>query len=162
MAASAGSLLYQCRFYVTIRLGFSTMPRALLAPTVANLARRRPTLIPGQPVPVWSTAMDVKRDRSTCLHAADRVALQNFDQLPDSAHVRLPVVAALFGISHVTVWRWSKRGLLPRPSRINSITFWQAGQLRACLATHEASASSSLEAESAENLPETPPQAPHA
>lgn len=37
-------------------------------------------------------------------------ALRNFDALPDSANVRLPVVAALFACSTVTVWRRVKKG----------------------------------------------------
>ena len=64
------------------------------------------------------------------LNATDQLALHNFDQLPASAHVRLPVVVALFGISSATVWRWSKTGLLPPPARINGVTFWSVGDLR--------------------------------
>ena len=40
--------------------------------------------------------------------------LSQFDELPASAHVRLRVVGALFGISIATVWRWSKSGQLPK------------------------------------------------
>jgi len=58
------------------------------------------------------------------------MALRNFDALPDAAHVRLPVVTALFGISSATVWRWSRTGQLPSPARINGITFWSVGELR--------------------------------
>ena len=36
-------------------------------------------------------------------------ALATFDHLPDSAYVRLPTVAPLFGVSAVTVWRWGTR-----------------------------------------------------
>lgn len=61
---------------------------------------------------------------------ADRAALQRFDELPRSASVRLPVVAALFSISRATVWRWCKSGDLPRPIRINGVTFWNVGELR--------------------------------
>ena len=41
--------------------------------------------------------------------------LKNFDSLPDSAHVRLPVVTALFACSPSTVWRGVRDGRLPRP-----------------------------------------------
>lgn len=61
-------------------------------------------------------------------------ALKNFDLLPDSANVRAPVVAALFGISAATVWRKSKDGKLPTPRRISDrVTVWNVGELRASL-----------------------------
>ena len=61
-------------------------------------------------------------------------ALKNFDSLPDSANVRLPVVAALRGCSTATVWRDVKRGLLPAPRKISErVTAWNVGQLRRCL-----------------------------
>jgi len=65
---------------------------------------------------------------------ADSAALRNFDTLPTSAGVRLPVAATLFGISPATVWRWSKTGVLPSPHRVNNVTFWNVGELRARLA----------------------------
>jgi len=55
---------------------------------------------------------------------------QNFDQLPDSALVRLPTVQQLFCISAPTVWRWSKNGQLPKPIRVGGITGWRVGELR--------------------------------
>lgn len=65
-------------------------------------------------------------------------ALANFDQLPDSAFVRLPVVAALNGISAPTVWRWVKAGRLPQPSKRGpNTTAWNVGALRQ---THAANA----------------------
>lgn len=58
-------------------------------------------------------------------------ALAQFDQLPDSAHVRLPVVAALLGISAPTVWRWVAAGRLPAPLRLEpNVTAWRVGALR--------------------------------
>lgn len=61
-------------------------------------------------------------------------ALKNFDSLPDSANVRAPVVAALFGISAATVWRKAKDGKLPAPRRISDrVTVWNVGELRASL-----------------------------
>lgn len=60
----------------------------------------------------------------------DLAALRDFDQLPASANVRLPVVAKLFSISPATVWRWSKSGHLPRPVRVGGVTFWNVGDLR--------------------------------
>jgi len=59
--------------------------------------------------------------------------MSQFDSLPDSALVRLPVVKNLFSISSPTVWRWSKSGRLPAPIRISGITAWQVGSLRKTL-----------------------------
>jgi predicted DNA-binding transcriptional regulator AlpA len=61
-------------------------------------------------------------------------ALAQFDHLPDAAHVRLPVVAALHGISTVTVWRWAKEGRLPAPIRKGGVTSWNVGALRRTMA----------------------------
>ena len=60
----------------------------------------------------------------------DAAALRNFDLLPDSANVRLPVVAGLFSIGKATVWRWTKAGLLPIPKRMGGVTYWNVGELR--------------------------------
>lgn len=61
-------------------------------------------------------------------------ALKNFDSLPDSANVRAPVVAALFGMSAATVWRKAKNGKLPAPRRISDrVTVWNVGELRTSL-----------------------------
>ena len=59
------------------------------------------------------------------------VALTQFDNLPDSAHVRLPVVAAWRGISTASVWRHVKAGLLPKPVKLGpNTTAWRVGDLR--------------------------------
>lgn len=65
------------------------------------------------------------------MNKVDMSALSQFDELPASAHVRLPVVSALFGISTATVWRWSKSGHLPAPVHINGVTMWNVASLRA-------------------------------
>jgi predicted DNA-binding transcriptional regulator AlpA len=58
-------------------------------------------------------------------------ALANFDSLPDSAHVRLPVVAAWRSSSPATVWRHVKAGLLPAPVKLGpNTTAWRVGDLR--------------------------------
>jgi predicted DNA-binding transcriptional regulator AlpA len=57
----------------------------------------------------------------------------SFDELPNSALVRLPAVQALFSISAPTVWRWSKSGELPPPVRVGGVTCWRVGDLRAKL-----------------------------
>ena len=62
-------------------------------------------------------------------------ALANFDNLPQSAYVRLPIVAALHGIGPATVWRWVKAGRLCAPKKIGpNVTAWNVGELRAHLA----------------------------
>lgn len=63
-----------------------------------------------------------------------QTALQNFDHLPDSAHVRLPVVEALYGCSAATVWRRVKDGGIPAPVRLSvRISGWNVGLLRQSL-----------------------------
>lgn len=58
-------------------------------------------------------------------------ALKNFDSLPDSADVRLPVVTALYSCSAATVWRNIKRGLIPAPRKHSPrVTSWNVGELR--------------------------------
>jgi predicted DNA-binding transcriptional regulator AlpA len=57
-------------------------------------------------------------------------ALIHFDVLPDSAEVRVPVVAALYGCSVATVWRRVRNGDLPAPVRRAGITSWRVGELR--------------------------------
>ena len=56
-----------------------------------------------------------------------------FDELSNSAIVRINFVRQLFNISAPTVWRWSKSGYLPKPIRIGGITGWQVGELRATM-----------------------------
>jgi predicted DNA-binding transcriptional regulator AlpA len=61
--------------------------------------------------------------------------LYNFEHLPDSAHVRLPVVAALFACSPATVWRGVSAGHIPKPVKhFNRAVSWNVGALRAVLA----------------------------
>ena len=62
-------------------------------------------------------------------------ALKNFDSLPDSASVRLPVVKALKACSSATIWRMVARGDLPSPRKLSQrITAWNVGELRKALA----------------------------
>ena len=62
-------------------------------------------------------------------------ALKNFDSLPDSAHVRQPVVEALFCCSSPTVWRRVKNFSLPAPRKLSpGVTGWNVGELRRVLA----------------------------
>lgn len=61
-------------------------------------------------------------------------ALRNFDKLPDTAHVRQPVVSGLLGCSDATVWRRVKDGGIPRPHKLSPrVTAWNVGELRLAL-----------------------------
>jgi predicted DNA-binding transcriptional regulator AlpA len=60
--------------------------------------------------------------------------LKQFDVLPDSAVIRLPVVAALFGCSYSTIWRGVKKGTIPQPTKyLDRVTGWKVGQIREAL-----------------------------
>jgi predicted DNA-binding transcriptional regulator AlpA len=72
--------------------------------------------------------------RKAAREARTREAIQHFDTLPNSAHVRLPVVCALFGCGPATVWRHARLKLLPDPRKLSpKITAWNVGELRAAL-----------------------------
>lgn len=62
-------------------------------------------------------------------------ALANFDAMPNSAYIRLPVMKALYGVSSATIWRGVKVGTIPKPSKISErCTAWNVGLVRAALA----------------------------
>lgn len=64
-----------------------------------------------------------------------RKALEGFDGLPDSAFVRVGIVADLRGCSLATTWRHAKSGLIPAPRKLSAgITAWNVGELRRALA----------------------------
>lgn len=61
-------------------------------------------------------------------------SLRVFDTLPDSGHVRLPDVIALFACSRATVWRHVKSGVIPKPKKLGlRMSIWNVGELRECL-----------------------------
>ncbi len=61
-------------------------------------------------------------------------ALSQFDQLPNSAYVRLPVLMALYGVSAATIWRGVKKGSIPAPKKLTErTTAWNVGLIRAAL-----------------------------
>ena len=62
-------------------------------------------------------------------------ALANFDQLPDSAYIRLPIIKRLYGISSASIWRGVKNGTIPKPAKLSErCTAWNVGLVRAALA----------------------------
>ncbi len=61
-------------------------------------------------------------------------SLEGFDRLPDSAHVRIPVVQALYACSDESVRRGVKAGRIPKPHKLGPrVTAWRVGDLRAAL-----------------------------
>lgn len=60
--------------------------------------------------------------------------LRYFDQLPDAANVRQPVVEVLFACSGSTVRRAVQAGLIPPPRKLSArISSWNVGELRKSL-----------------------------
>lgn len=64
-------------------------------------------------------------------------ALRDFDELPDSAYVRLPVVKALIGVSSATVWRMVKAKQLKTHKLTERTTTFNVGELRLLLESSE-------------------------
>lgn len=62
-------------------------------------------------------------------------ALVNFDQLPNSAYIRLPVIMSLYGVSAATIWRGVKNSTVPKPAKLSErCTAWNVGMVRKALA----------------------------
>jgi predicted DNA-binding transcriptional regulator AlpA len=62
-------------------------------------------------------------------------ALANFDQIPNSAYIRLPILMRLYGVSAATIWRSVKNGTIPKPCKLTErTTAWNVGLVRADLA----------------------------
>jgi predicted DNA-binding transcriptional regulator AlpA len=61
-------------------------------------------------------------------------ALSQFDQMPNSAYIRLPVIMSLYGVSAATIWRMCKAGKLLPHKLTPRTTAWNVGQVRAALA----------------------------
>lgn len=62
-------------------------------------------------------------------------ALTSFDNLPNSAYVRLPVLKRLYGVSAATIWRGVKKQTIPSPVKLSErCTCWNVGLIRAALA----------------------------
>jgi len=61
-------------------------------------------------------------------------ALRDFDSLPGSAFVRLPVVIGLKGCSRVTIWRQVRDGLWPAPHKLGArMVGWRVSEVRKAL-----------------------------
>ncbi len=81
-----------------------------------------------------------KAEAAATNHSLPADVLAGFDQLPDCAYVRLPVVRALFGgCSASTIWRAVKNGTVPQPATIaERMTGWSVGDLRQALSERRA------------------------
>lgn len=100
-------------------------------PILNDEPRRR-----GRPRKVLAEAADLSRTPTPAIPAE----LQHFDSLPDSAHVRLPVVRGLYGgCSASAIWRNVKTGAIPAPHKLTSnIAGWNVGELRQALSNRQA------------------------
>lgn len=57
-----------------------------------------------------------------------------FDNLSDSAFIRIRELPAIVGFSVPTIWRKTKEGCFPKPVKVSSnITAWKVGSVRAWL-----------------------------
>ena len=63
------------------------------------------------------------------------LALRDFDNLPDSAMVRLPIVTALYGCSKATIWRLVQKKRLNTYKLSERCTTFNVGEIRKALAT---------------------------
>jgi len=69
------------------------------------------------------------------LSQAIPTALSQFDQMPNSAFIRLPVIMSLYGVSAATIWRGVQRLTIPKPVKLTErCTAWNVGLVRAALA----------------------------
>ncbi len=60
--------------------------------------------------------------------------LRDFDDLPNSAFVRLPIVTALFACSPATILRCMRAKRFPQPVRhFDRVVAWNVGELRRAL-----------------------------
>ena len=74
------------------------------------------------------------RSRADARLANVNQQLERFHFLPDEAHVRLPVVMALYGCSAATVWRNVAKGLISAPTKFGArVSAWNVGKLRSDL-----------------------------
>ena len=61
-------------------------------------------------------------------------SLRDFDQLPDSAMVRIPTVTALYGCSKATIWRLVQKKRLNTYKLSERCTTFNVGELKKALA----------------------------
>jgi predicted DNA-binding transcriptional regulator AlpA len=79
-------------------------------------------------------------NRSPCRALRSTTAisvLREFDDLPDSALIRLPILLCLLPWSRTTIWRRVKDGTLPAPLKMpgSHCVAWRVGDIRRVLAS---------------------------
>ena len=59
-------------------------------------------------------------------------SLATFEQLPDSAYIRLrQLVGTVLPFSSATLWRYCRTGAFPPPVRVSAgVTAWRVGDIR--------------------------------
>lgn len=66
-----------------------------------------------------------------CCKTCKPVKVPDFDILPDSGFVRLPILQLLFACSRATIWRWVKAEKLPAPKKLGPrISAWNVREIR--------------------------------
>ncbi len=65
------------------------------------------------------------------LTPTEQRAFEAFGTLPAEAKVSVRVVAAIEGVTPVTVWRRASQGLLPKSHKVGGTARWIVGELRA-------------------------------
>ena|SRR5688500_7303805 len=82
----------------------------------------------------WRTPLNLRRERPMRQSPQTLNTLQTFSHLPDEGHVRVGVVAALFGVSPPTIWRKVRAHEFPKPiRRFDRVTAWRVGDVRLAL-----------------------------
>lgn len=83
-----------------------------------------------------STVDSATKSESRRSHVRSKAmqTVMDFDRLPDSANVRMPVVEVLLDCSTSTVWRKVKKRVLPQPRRLGSnVAHFNVGELRVAM-----------------------------
>ena len=66
-----------------------------------------------------------------------RHEMHKHQNLPSEGFIRVGTLAAILGVSVVTVWRWSSDSRLPKPLKLSArITAWRVEDVRAWIQAH--------------------------
>lgn len=77
------------------------------------------------------------KSNPTYSKASKTVTMPDFESLPNSGFVRLPLLLLLLACSRATIWRWVKAGKLPKPKKLSArVTAWNVGELRVALSAY--------------------------
>jgi predicted DNA-binding transcriptional regulator AlpA len=81
-----------------------------------------------------SRESDMTKPQSQTRAEKHSAVFRNFDNLPNAAHVRQPVVEMLYSSSSSALWRGVEAGKIPAPHKIGlGITAWNVGEHRQAL-----------------------------